>query len=122
MLHAIPWGKSKEMSLISRRFMLREDKETARQKAADVVENFRGLGLEKSASIVESDREESLQEHGVPSTHWRYIHTNNPLERLNQKIQRRTQVVGRFLDGQAALVDRGPPRLHGRPNMGPATI
>jgi Transposase, Mutator family len=39
------------------------------------------------------------------------IRTNNPLERLNLEIKRRTHVVQTFPDGESALVLVGPPIL-----------
>lgn len=39
-----------------------------------------------------------------PREHWVRIRTNNPLERLNREIRRRTRVVGAFPDGESALV------------------
>ncbi len=38
-----------------------------------------------------------------PPEHWRQIWSNNPLERLNREIKRRTDVVGIFQNDQAAL-------------------
>jgi putative transposase len=46
----------------------------------------------------------SLAYYAYPSTHWRQIRTNNPLERLIREIGRRTRVVGAFADGQSALM------------------
>ncbi len=39
-----------------------------------------------------------------PHEHWTRIRTNNPLERLNREIKRRTRVVGTFPDGESALM------------------
>lgn len=39
-----------------------------------------------------------------PREHWRVLRTNNPLERLNREIRRRTRVVGAFPDGHSALM------------------
>jgi transposase-like protein len=36
--------------------------------------------------------------------HWRLLRTNNPLERINREIRRRTRVVGSFPDGESALM------------------
>jgi putative transposase len=47
---------------------------------------------------------DTLTYDGFPSTHWRHIRTNNPLERIIREIRRRTRVVGAFPDGQSALM------------------
>jgi transposase-like protein len=60
--------------------------------------------LEKAAGILESGCDETLSYYAFPVAHWRHIRTNNPLERLNREIRRRTRVVGSFPDGHAALM------------------
>ena len=81
-----------------------EDKEAARQKTAEVIKKLQALRLEKAAKILASGGEETLSYYEFPVAHWRHIRTNNPLERLNREIRRRTRVVGSFPDGRAALM------------------
>ena len=42
--------------------------------------------------------------YSFPREHWRSLQTNNPLERLNREIHRRTRVAQAFPDGQSALM------------------
>lgn len=53
-------------------------------------------GFREILGVAEGSREDSES--------WRHIRTNNPLERLNREIRRRTSVVGSFPDGRAALM------------------
>ena len=103
-LHAVPRGKAKDVALMLKAIHGQEDREAARQKAQEVVQKLKKLRLEKAARIVESGSDETLSYYAFPSTHWRHIRTNNPLERLNREIRRRTRVVGSFPDGHAALM------------------
>lgn len=103
-LHAVPRGKAKDVALMLKAIHAQEDREAARQKAQEVARKLKTLRLEKAARIVESGSDETLSYYAFPSTHWRHIRTNNPLERLNREIRRRTRVVGSFPDGHAALM------------------
>jgi putative transposase len=38
-----------------------------------------------------------------PRSHWRKIWSNNPLERLNKEVKRRSNVVGIFPNDRAAI-------------------
>jgi transposase-like protein len=103
-LHAVPHGKAKEVALMLKAIHAQEDKEAARHKTSEVIRKLQALCLEKAARILESGSEETLSYYAFPASHWRHIRTNNPLERLNREIRRRTRVVGSFPDGHAALM------------------
>ncbi len=47
---------------------------------------------------------ETLAYTEFPPEHWRRIRTNNGIERINREIRRRTRVVGKFQDGNSALM------------------
>jgi len=57
-----------------------------------------------AAEIVEQGISETLSYMSFPREHWRCLRTNNPLERLNREVRRRTRVVGAFPDGKSALM------------------
>lgn len=103
-LHAVPRGKAKEVALMLKAVHAQEDKEAARRKSVEAISKLRAQHLEKAAKIVESGCDETLSYYDFPVAHWRHIRTNNPLERLNREIRRRTRVVGSFPDGHAALM------------------
>ena len=103
-LTAVPKGKAKEVALMIKAIHAQEDKEAARKKAKDVIDKLMAMKLPKAGAIVERGYEETLSYYAFPSHHWRSIKTNNPLERINREIRRRTRVVGSFPDGQSAIM------------------
>jgi transposase-like protein len=101
---AVPTGKVKEAAAMLKAIHAQEDRQAAKEKAAQVVEKLRAMKLAKAAEIVENGIEETLSYYALPPEHWRCLRTNNPLERLMREIRRRTRVVGAFPDGKSALM------------------
>jgi putative transposase len=101
---AVPSGKMKEVAAMLKAIHAQEDKPAAQAKAQQVVEKLQTMRLSKAASIVREGVKETLAYTAFPREHWRCLRTNNPLERLNREVRRRTRVVGNFPDGQSALM------------------
>jgi transposase-like protein len=101
---AVPKGKMRLVSAMLKAIHSSEDLETARKKAEEVAEKLKGMKLEKAAEMVSRGARETFSYYAFPMEHWRLLRTNNPLERINREIRRRTRVVGSFPDGESALM------------------
>ena len=101
---AVPTDRVQEAMAATKAIFAQEDRAAAREKASAVAAKLEGMKLRKAAEIIRSGADEALAYYAFPREHWRSLRTNNPLERLNREIRRRTRVVGAFPDGQSALM------------------
>ena len=100
----VPNTKVAEVARMLKAIHAQEDGQAAKNKATEIVGRLKAMKLKTAAELVEQKVSETLTYYAYPSTHWRQIRTNNPLERIIREIRRRTRVVGAFPDGQSALM------------------
>jgi transposase-like protein len=100
----VPNGKVGEVARMLKAIHAQEDRAAAEAKSKEIVARLRAMKLKSAAEIVEQKATETPTYYSYPSTHWRQIRTNNPLERIIRETRRRTRVVGVFPDGHSALM------------------
>lgn len=100
----VPNGKVADVARMLKAIHAQEDRTAASAKAKEVASKLEKMKLGKAAKLVQDAVGDTLTYYACPSTHWRQIRTNNPMERIIREIRRRTRVVGAFPDGQSALM------------------
>ena len=100
----VPRGQLDVVARMLKAIHAQEDRTAAALKAKAVAAKLTTMKLRKAAALVRDTVTQTLTYYAFPSTHWRQIRTNNPLERIIREVRRRTRVVGAFPDGQSALM------------------
>ena len=101
-LSLIPKAAQQMVGATIRTVFAQPDALSAHQQWRKVSDGFRHR-FPKLAELMDEAEEDVLAYAAFPQEHWQKIWSNNPLERLNKEVKRRTNVVGIF-PNEAAVI------------------
>ena len=101
-LSLVPKAAQQMVGATIRTVFAQPDGESAREQWRRVADGFRPR-FPKLAELMDGAEEDVLAYAAFSSEHWQKVWSNNPLERLNKEVKRRTNVVGIF-PNEAAVV------------------
>jgi putative transposase len=102
LLTRVPKSAQNMVATLVRTIFDQADAEAVREQHRRVVEQLQER-FPKAAELLDEAGPEVLAFRTFPHEHWRQVWSNNPQERLNKEVRRRTDVVGIF-PNRAAIV------------------
>ena len=102
LLACVPKGSQEMVAAAFRSIFALSTKEEIEARWDEVTDTL-GDRFPKAAESMRDARTDVLAFAVFPRAHWRKIWSNNPLERLNKEVKRRSNVVGIFPNDQAAI-------------------
>jgi putative transposase len=102
LLAVVPKGSQEMVAAAFRSIFALTDPAEVNKRWDEVVDTL-DERFPKAATSMRDARTDVLAFSAFPAAHWRKIWSNNPLERLNKEIKRRTNVVGIFPNDPAAI-------------------
>jgi transposase-like protein len=99
-LAVVPKSAAQMVAATIRTVFAQPDPAAAREQWRRVADGFRGR-YPRLADLLDDAEPDVLAYLDFPPEHWRQIWSNNPLERLNREVKRRTDVVGIFPNADA---------------------
>jgi len=96
LLTKVPKSSGSMVATMVRTIFAQPDPDQVWAQHRRVVNHLAEVGLIDAAQHLDAAAADILAFTGFPKAHWRQIWSNNPQERLNKEIRRRTNVVGIF--------------------------
>jgi transposase-like protein len=101
-LSLVPKGAQQMVAATIRTVFVQPDPDAAHEQWRRVADQLRPR-FPRLAQLLDEAEEEVLAYLAFPQEHWKQIWSNNPLERLNKEVKRRTDVVGIFPTDRAIV-------------------
>jgi transposase-like protein len=101
-LSVVPKSAQALVAATIRTVFAQPEPDQARAQWRRVADGFRAR-FPKLAQLLDAAEADVLAYLAFPRDHWRQVWSNNPLERLNKEVKRRTDVVGIFPNEAAVL-------------------
>ena len=101
-LSLVPKAAQQMVGATIRTVFAQPDSEGVRQQWRRVSDGFRHR-FPRLSELMEEAEEDVLAYAAFPQEHWQKIWSNNPLERVNKEVKRRTNAVG-IIPNEAAVV------------------
>ena len=102
LLARVPKGDQEMVAAAFRSIFAQSDPEKLAARYDEVTDAL-APRLPKAAELLAEAKSDVLAFSAFPQPHWRKTWSNNPLERLNKEIKRRSRVVGIFPNDTAAI-------------------
>jgi transposase-like protein len=102
LLGLVPKSAAEMVAATVRTVFAQPDAPSAREQWRAVADRLRAR-FPKAADLMDEAEADVLAYLAFPKGHWRQIWSNNPLERLNKEVKRRTDVVGIFPNPAAVV-------------------
>ncbi len=102
LLATVPKSAQEMVAATVRTVFAQPDAASAREQWRKVADSLRAQ-FPRAAALLDEAEDDVLAYLAFPREHWRQIWSNNPLERLNKEVKRRTDVVGIFPNRAAAI-------------------
>ena len=102
LLTRVPRKAQGAVATVVRSIFAQPDADAVHDQYCRVVDQLRDK-FDKAATCLEEAADDLLAFAAFPKAHWKQIWSNNPQERLNKEIKRRTDVVGIFPNREAII-------------------